>query len=287
MAVDVVWLWAAITGLLVGSFANVIIHRLPRMMQRQWDREAREWLCDQDAQSSLEALAPGPDSPYNLARPASHCPACGHRLLWREKVPVLSFILLRGRCSACGHAIGWRYPAVELCVAGLFVACSWRWGAPVPALAWALFASALVVLACIDWDTQLLPDDLTLPLLWAGLVASALGWTQMDLSVSLWGAVWGYLLLWIVHQGFKAITGKQGMGQGDFKLLAALGAWLGWPALVPLVLMASLAGLVVGLSLRAMGRLQAGEPLPFGPALSAAGLVLMFWPERVGAGLGF
>ncbi len=287
MVADAIWLWAAVLGLLVGSFANVVIHRLPRMMQRQWDREAREWLSDQEGQNTQEAIAQGLDSPYNLARPASHCPACGHRLTWREKIPVLSYILLRGRCSACGHAIGWRYPALELCLAGLFAACVWRWGATAPALAWALFASALVVLACIDWDTQLLPDDLTLPLLWAGLVASALGWTELDLSVSLWGAVWGYLLLWTVHLGFKAITGKQGMGQGDFKLLAALGAWLGWPALVPLVLMASLVGLAVGLSLRAIGRLQAGEAFPFGPALSLAGLVLMFWPERVGAGLWF
>jgi leader peptidase (prepilin peptidase)/N-methyltransferase len=196
-------------------------------------------------------------------------------------------MLLRGHCSACGAAIGWRYLAVELCVAALFAACAWRWGVTPQALAWALFAATLLVLACIDWDTQLLPDDLTLPLLWAGLIAAALGWTDLDLADSLWGAVAGYLLLWIIHQGFKVITGKQGMGQGDFKLLAALGAWLGWPALLPLVLLSSSAGVLVGLSLRAAGRLEPGEPLPFGPALSAAGLFLMFWPERIGPGLWF
>jgi leader peptidase (prepilin peptidase)/N-methyltransferase len=287
MAGDTVWLWAVFLGLLVGSFANVVIHRLPRMMQRQWDHEARQWLSEQDNGGNQDADPAACESPYDLARPASHCPACGHRLTWPEKLPVLSYILLRGRCSACGAAIGWRYLAVELCVAGIFAACAWRWGVTAQAVAWALFAATLLVLACIDWDTQLLPDDLTLPLLWAGLIAAALGWTDLDLSVSLWGAVAGYLLLWIIHQGFKAITGKQGMGQGDFKLLAALGAWLGWPALLPLVLLSSSAGVLVGLSLRATGRLKPGEPLPFGPALSAAGLFLMFWPERIGVGLWF
>lgn len=287
MAGDSVWLWAAFLGLLVGSFANVVIHRLPRMMQRQWDQEARQWLSGQDKDGNRDADPTACESPYNLARPASHCPACGHRLTWPEKLPVLGYMLLRGRCSACGAAIGWRYLAVELCVAALFAACAWRWGVTPQALAWALFAATLLVLACIDWDTQLLPDDLTLPLLWAGLIAAALGWTDLDLSDSLWGAVAGYLLLWIIHQGFKVITGKQGMGQGDFKLLAALGAWLGWPALLPLVLLSSSAGVLVGLSLRAAGRLEPGEPLPFGPALSAAGLFLMFWPERIGPGLWF
>jgi len=287
MAGDSVWLWAAFLGLLVGSFANVVIHRLPRMMQRQWDQEARQWLSGQDNDGNRDADPTACESPYNLARPASHCPACGHRLTWPEKLPVLGYMLLRGHCSACGAAIGWRYLAVELCVAALFAACAWRWGVTPQALAWALFAATLLVLASIDWDTQLLPDDLTLPLLWAGLIAAALGWTDLDLADSLWGAVAGYLLLWIIHQGFKVITGKQGMGQGDFKLLAALGAWLGWPALLPLVLLSSSAGVLVGLSLRAAGRLEPGEPLPFGPALSAAGLFLMFWPERIGPGLWF
>ncbi len=287
MAGDSVWLWAAFLGLLVGSFANVVIHRLPRMMQRQWDQEARQWLSGQDNDGNRDADPTACESPYNLARPASHCPACGHRLTWPEKLPVLGYMLLRGHCSACGAAIGWRYLAVELCVAALFAACAWRWGVTPQALAWALFAATLLVLACIDWDTQLLPDDLTLPLLWAGLIAAALGWTDLDLADSLWGAVAGYLLLWIIHQGFEVITGKQGMGQGDFKLLAALGAWLGWPALLPLVLLSSSAGVLVGLSLRAAGRLEPGEPLPFGPALSAAGLFLMFWPERIGPGLWF
>ena len=278
---------ALVLGLLMGSFANVLIHRLPRMMQRQWDQEAREWLSEAQPAASDQQVDATPASAYNLARPASHCPSCGHSLLWREKIPLLSFLLLRGRCSACGSAIGWRYPVVELCVAALFAACVWRWGLTAQAAVWALFASTLLVLACIDWDTQLLPDDLTQPLLWAGLMAAALGWSDQALSDVFWGAVAGYLLLWTVHQGFKLVTGKQGMGQGDFKLLAALGAWLGWAALLPLVLMASLAGVIVGLALRATGRLRAGEPLPFGPALSGAGLVLMFWPVHAGTGFGF
>jgi leader peptidase (prepilin peptidase)/N-methyltransferase len=280
-----VLLGAALLGLILGSFGLVLVHRLPRMMERQWDREARDWLTERDrAWVEPEARE---HAPYNLARPGSHCPACGHRLPWYELIPLLSYLLLRGRCSACAQPIGWRSPVLELAVAGLCAACVWRWGLQVQALAWAGFGFVLLVLACIDWDTQLLPDSLTLPLIWAGLITTALGWTGLDLQTSLWGAVVGYLLLWAVHHIFLGVTGRQGMGEGDFKLLAALGAWLGWPALTPLMLIASVGGLVLGLSLRAAGRLQPGEPLPFGPALALAGGVLMFWPERDRAWLWF
>lgn len=274
--------WAVCLGLAVGSFGNVVIHRLPRMMERQWDQEARHWWAEQHPSSESTDVLPSEEAPYDLARPSSHCPACGHVLPWREKIPLLSYLLLRGRCSVCAQAIGWRSPAVELSAALLFGACAWRWGIEPQALIWALFGAVLLVLACIDWDHQLLPDDLTLPLLWAGLVAAALGWTGQALSASLWGAVVGYLFLWVVHRAFLAVTGKQGMGQGDFKLLAALGAWLGVAALLPLVLLASVAGLLLGLALRFSGRLRAGEPLPFGPALALAGLLLMFWPDPLG-----
>jgi leader peptidase (prepilin peptidase)/N-methyltransferase len=215
-------------------------------------------------------------APYNLARPRSHCPACGHALAWHDNIPLISFALLRGRCRACGSPIGWRYPTVELVTAVLFAACAWRWGLGASALVWGAFAATLLALACIDADTQLLPDALTLPLLWGGLISAAAGWSQTALADALWGAVAGYTLLWLVQQGFGLVTGKQGIGQGDFKLLAALGAWLGWQALLPLLLLASLSGAVVGLGLRWSGRLGAGQPLAFGPYLAMAGAALMW-----------
>jgi leader peptidase (prepilin peptidase)/N-methyltransferase len=215
-------------------------------------------------------------APYNLARPRSHCPACGHALAWHDNIPLISFVLLRGCCRACGSPIGWRYPAVELVTAVLFAACAWRWGLGASALVWAAFAATLLALACIDADTQLLPDALTLPLLWGGLISAAAGWSQTALADALWGAVAGYTLLWLVQQGFGLVTGKQGIGQGDFKLLAALGAWLGWQALLPLLLLASFSGAVVGLGLRWSGRLGAGQPLAFGPYLAMAGAALMW-----------
>jgi leader peptidase (prepilin peptidase)/N-methyltransferase len=215
-------------------------------------------------------------APYNLARPRSHCPTCGHALAWHDNIPLISFALLRGRCRACGSPIGWRYPTVELVTAVLFAACAWRWGLGASALVWAAFAATLLALACIDADTQLLPDALTLPLLWGGLISAAAGWSQTALADALWGAVAGYTLLWLVQQGFGLVTGKQGIGQGDFKLLAALGAWLGWQALLPLLLLASFSGAVVGLGLRWSGRLGAGQPLAFGPYLAMAGAALMW-----------
>lgn len=271
-------LWAALLGLCVGSFLNVVIHRLPRMMEQQWAQELSHWQAEQDGAS--QASAPSSSAaPYDLLRPRSHCPACGHVLAWWELLPILGYLLVRGRCRACAQPIGWRYPAVELVTAVLFAACAWRWGLSASALAWAGCTACLVALACIDADTQLLPDDLTQPLLWAGLVAAALGWTARDLNDALWGAVVGYGLLWSVNRGFALLTGKQGMGQGDFKLLAALGAWLGWQALLPLVLLSSGAGALIGIGRRWSGRLAQGEPLAFGPYLALAGLILLFFPD--------
>jgi leader peptidase (prepilin peptidase)/N-methyltransferase len=273
---------AAVLGLIIGSFVNVVIHRLPRMMEQQWAQDVASWLAEQDGgpsargtSATVPATVPAV-APYNLARPRSHCPACGHALAWHDNIPLISFVLLRGRCRACGSPIGWRYPAVELLTAVLFAACAWRWGLGASALVWAAFAATLLALACIDADTQLLPDALTLPLLWGGLISAAAGWSQTALADALWGAVAGYTLLWLVQQGFGLVTGKQGIGQGDFKLLAALGAWLGWQALLPLLLLASLSGAVVGLGLRWSGRLGAGQPLAFGPYLAMAGAALMW-----------
>jgi leader peptidase (prepilin peptidase) / N-methyltransferase len=273
---------AALFGLIMGSFVNVVIHRLPRMLEQQWAQDVALWLAEHDGSPEPTASpgtalgdAPG-TAPYNLARPGSHCPTCGQALAWRDNIPLLSYLLLRGRCRACQSPIGWRYPAVELLTALLFAACAWRWGLGASAMVWAAFAATLLALACIDADTQLLPDALTLPLLWGGLISAAAGWSQTALSDALWGAVAGYLLLWLVQQGFALATGKQGIGQGDFKLLAALGAWLGWQALLPLLLLACLSGAAVGLGLRWSGRLGAGQPLAFGPYLAMAGAAVMW-----------
>ena len=267
---------AALLGLIVGSFLNVVIHRLPRMMERQWAAECAEL-------SGQGAAATAGEAPLNLLRPPSRCPHCGHAIRWYENIPVFSYIFLRGRCSACGHGIGLRYPLVELTVGVLFAFCIWRWGATPRGLAWCGFSAALLALACIDWDTTLLPDDITLPLLWAGMIASAIRWNPgVTLQASLGGAVAGYLSLWLVYWGFKLLTGREGMGYGDFKLFAALGAWFGWQALIPIVLMASVIGAVIGIALKFAHNLRPGGYVPFGPFLALAGLTAMlFGPDSI------
>ncbi len=263
---------AALLGLLVGSFLNVVIHRMPRMMERQWAAECAE-LNGQPAPAT---------EPFDLMRPRSRCPRCGHVIRWWENIPVLSWLALRGRCSSCGTAIGLRYPLVELATAALFGYAVWRWGATPSGLAWSGFAATLLALALIDWDTTLLPDDITLPLLWAGLIAAALRWSGISLTDALWGAVGGYLSLWLVYQGFKLLTGKEGMGFGDFKLFAALGAWFGWQALVPMILMASVIGAIAGIALKLTSGLREGGYVPFGPFLAGAGLTAMvFGPGAI------
>lgn len=267
----------ALLGLCVGSFLNVVIHRLPLMLERSWKIDSAEILgITVDEQPAL-----------SLSRPRSRCPSCGHAIAWHENIPVLSFLWLRGRCSACKTPISRRYPLIELLTGVLFAAIGWRIGATPMALLWCAFAAALVALAAIDWDTTLLPDNLTLPLLWAGLVASALGWT-IPLTDALWGAVAGYLSLWSVYWLFKLTTGKEGMGFGDFKLLAALGAWLGLTMVLPVVLAASILGAVVGIAMKMASTLREGRYVPFGPFLAGAGLVvLLAGPSRVLGWLGW
>ncbi|HCE28161.1 MAG TPA: prepilin peptidase [Comamonadaceae bacterium] len=264
---------AGVLGLLVGSFLNVVIYRLPKMMERQWAAECAEYVGMTEEQVSPAHIPPA-DS-FNLAQPRSRCQACGHQLRWYENIPVLSYLFLRGRCSSCGVSISIRYPLVELTTAALFFFCVQQWGATVTGLAWCGFAALLVSLAFIDWDTTLLPDDLTLPLLWAGLLASALQWIDVPLYSSVVGAAAGYLSLWLVYWGFKLVTGKEGMGYGDFKLFAALGAWFGWQALVPLILMASVVGAIVGIAMKFSHQLREGGYVPFGPFLVGAGLLAM------------
>jgi leader peptidase (prepilin peptidase) / N-methyltransferase len=266
-------------GLLLGSFLNVVIHRLPKMMERQWARECAEL-------QGQEAVAEEP-ARYNLLVPRSACPHCGHLIRWYENIPVVSYLALRGRCSQCGKGIGLRYPAVELATGALFAWAGWRWGLSATGLAWCGFAAAVLALACIDWDTTLLPDDITLPLLWAGLVASASGVLPLPLADALWGAVAGYLSLWLIYWAFKLLTGKEGMGYGDFKLFAAFGAWFGWQALVPIILMASVIGAVVGIGIKLVGRLREGGYVPFGPFLALGGLTAMvFGPQAILAAVG-
>jgi leader peptidase (prepilin peptidase)/N-methyltransferase len=284
--------WAlALLGLAVGSFLNVVVHRMPLMLERQWWGDVAAQLGDADsfkrvfgnAAPERLALASGAvekalaDSPaIGLARPASRCPACGHRIRWYENIPLLSWLALRGKCSACGAGIGLRYPLVELGTAGLFAALGWHLGAHPATLMWCAVTAALLALALIDWDTTVLPDAITLPLLWAGLCAAALGWVKdLGLLQALLGTVVGYLSLWSVYWLFKLATGKEGMGYGDFKLLAALGAWLGWQAILPIVLMASVLGAVIGLVMKATGSLREGRFVPFGPFLAGGGMVVI------------
>ena len=256
-----------VLGLAVGSFLNVVIHRLPKMMELRWAAECAELHAGEAVSDDQPA--------FNLMVPRSRCPHCGHGIRWFENLPVVSYLALKGKCISCKAPIGPRYPAVELVNAALFAWCGWHWGLGSTAVAWCGFSAALVALACIDWDTTLLPDDITLPLMWAGLCAAALQVTDTSLPSALWGAVGGYLSLWLVYWGFKLATGKEGMGYGDFKLFAALGAWFGWEALIPVILMASVVGAVAGIAIKIFGELREGGYVPFGPFLAIAGLTAM------------
>lgn len=265
-------------GLLIGSFLNVVAHRLPTMLERRW----RE-----DSAACLGLPAPEAGPPLDLLRPGSRCPHCGHALRWHENLPLLGWLRLRGRCSACAAPISLRYPLVEALCGLLFAGLAWRFPGQAVALAWAGFTATVLAAALIDWDTTFLPDQLTLPLAWAGLIAAALGLT-LPLDQALWGAVAGYGVLWAVFWLFKAATGQDGLGAGDFKLLAALGAWLGPMMLLPIVLGASVLGAAVGLAMKARGTLREGRYVPFGPFLAGAGLgVLLAGPARVLGWLGW
>lgn len=260
-----------ILGLLVGSFLNVVIHRLPRMLEAEWKANCAE----------LAGEAPPEGKPFNLVRPRSRCPSCERPIAWYQNIPVLSYLALRGRCGNCKARISLRYPAIELLTAAFFAVCAYHFGIGPVGWVWATFASLLIAQFFIDLDTQLLPDDLNYLILWGGLVATAMGWTGIPLSASVWGAVFGYLSLWTVYQAHHALTGKQGMGFGDFKLLAGLGAWFGAPYLVALILLSSVVGSVLGGTLLVIGRLRNRDvPIPFGPFLAGAGLVALAMGSR-------
>ena len=257
-------------GLCVGSLLNVVIHRLPKMMEAQWREEC----------AALEGREPPPAVTYNLFVPRSACPACKHQIGAHENIPVVSYLFLRGKCSACGTKISPRYPFVEL-ASGLAAAyAATRFGFSAAGLGAMVFAWALIALAAIDYDTQLLPDDITLPLLWAGLIVNLWG-TFVPLNAAVIGAVAGYLSLWSVYWVFKLVTGKEGMGYGDFKLLAAICAWLGWQALAMVILLSSVVGAAVGISLMVFARHGRDKPIPFGPYLAAAGFIALFWGDAI------
>ena len=272
---------AGVLGLLVGSFLNVVIHRLPRMMQRDWREQAAALAEDNGLKDCAGKLrAADRQTRYNLVVPASHCPTCGHHIRAWQNIPVVSYLLLRGKCAACGSPISSRYPVVEA-LSGIAAAyIGWRYGFSLAALGAMLFAWSLIALTVIDIDIQLLPDDITLPLIWAGLLFN-LAATYVPLPEAVAGAAAGYLSLWAVYWLFRLATGKEGMGFGDFKLLAAIGAWLGWKMLPLVILLSSAVGAVVGMALIALRNHQRGTPIPFGPYLAAAGLIALLWGETI------
>lgn len=261
---------AVLFGLLVGSFLNVVILRLPKMLEQSWRQQSHEM---------LELDAPD-EAQITLSKPNSTCPSCQHAIKPWENIPVISYLFLKGKCSQCQHPISIRYPIIEAVTALLTVIISVQFGPNYLSLALIGFTWALICLTMIDADTQLLPDNITLPLLWAGLIVNYFGLIT-TLEASLWGAIWGYLALWAVYQAFKLLTGKEGMGYGDFKLLAALGAWLGWQVLPLIILLSSLVGAVIGVAMIALRGKDKNVPMPFGPYLAIAGWIAMMWGQDI------
>lgn len=267
---------AALLGLCVGSFLNVVIHRLPKMMERQWKAECAE----------LAGQEPAAVERYNLVVPRSACPACGHRITALENIPLLSWLVLRGKCAGCKAPISRRYPAVELLTGVLSGYIAWHFGFGMAAAGALLFTWSMIALTFIDLDTFYLPDSITLPLLWLGLLFN-INATYVSLSSAVIGAAAGYLTLWSVYWAFKWATGKEGMGYGDFKLLAAIGAWLGWTMLPLTILLSSLVGAVIGIGLIVFAGRGRSVPIPFGPYLAIAGMIaLLHGPALTRAYLG-
>ncbi|MBL0599181.1 prepilin peptidase [Aeromonas jandaei] len=269
------WLYFSLVfifSLMIGSFLNVVIHRLPIMLEREWQAEYRSYFTPEEEQAT--------EPRYNLMVPRSACPHCGHAITALENIPLLSWLWLKGRCSECQAPISARYPLVELLTALLSVAVAMvispGWGA----LAALLLTWVLVALTFIDLDKMLLPDQLTLPLLWGGLLFNLIGGFA-PLADAVIGAMAGYLVLWCLYWAFKLLTGKEGMGYGDFKLLAALGAWLGWQALPIILLLSSLVGAIIGISLIALRKHHQGNPIPFGPYLAIAGWIALLWGDTI------
>jgi leader peptidase (prepilin peptidase)/N-methyltransferase len=268
-------LFALILGLMIGSFLNVVIYRLPLMMDNEWRTQCHEFL-----ELPPPAAPKNPFAVFNLAKPDSHCPHCKHVISAAENIPVLSYLVQRGKCRHCAAPISARYPLIESITALLSALIAIEFGFTWLTLALLVLTWSLIVLTMIDVDHQLLPDDITLPLLWLGLLVNTQGWlTTLDSAV--WGAIGGYVILWSIYWLFKLLTGKEGMGYGDFKLLAALGAWLGWQALPQIILLSSLVGAVVGITLIVARGQDRNIPIPFGPYLASAGFLALLWGDTI------
>lgn len=279
-----------VLGLLVGSFLNVVVYRYPVILARQWWNDVHATLDDKELHEQVFRQPPPPGlvaekvnlraaldalPAFTLSTPRSRCPACGQTIHWYDNVPVLSYLLLRGKCSNCSARISPRYPLVELTTSAFFALAVHHWGFNLLGLAWAVFAAILIAQFLIDLDTMVLPDDLNYVLLWLGLLVASVGWS-VPLASAVWGAVLGYLSLWAVYQGHRLLTGKEGMGYGDFKLLAALGAWFGAEYLLALILLSSVVGSVIGGTMLVVGKLANKDiHIPFGPYIAGAGLVAM------------
>ena len=269
-----------LVGLLVGSFLNVVIYRLPIMLKQQWQQECAAF---------LQLDPPALTAHFNLALPRSHCPHCQTVIAVRYNIPLLSYVMLRGRCAACQHPISLRYPLIEGLTALLSMMVAWHFGFGWQACAGVCLTWALIALSAIDYETQLLPDIIVLPMLWMGLGGNLFE-VLTDSQASLIGAMAGYLILWLVYYLFKLVTGKEGMGHGDFKLLAMLGAWLGWQYLGLIILLSSLSGAVLGMTLIALHKQGRSTPMPFGPYLAIAGWIALLWGKPLNAwyfGIGF
>jgi leader peptidase (prepilin peptidase)/N-methyltransferase len=280
---------AGILGLLIGSFLNVVIYRLPRMLQREWRQQCQEFLAsdnDTGPVATPVAKAEQDGEPFNLVTPRSACPACGSVIKAYQNIPIISYLFLQGRCANCSARIPARYPVIEALTGILSALIAWRFGYTIECTAALIMTWSLIALAVIDLDTQLLPDIITLPLLWLGLALSLFG--NADGSVvftdprsAIVGGIAGYLSLWSIYQGFKLVTGKEGMGYGDFKLLAALGAWLGWQMLLLIVLLSAVVGLVAAMGMKIFRGHDNQIPIPFGPYLAAAGFIAMLWGPQI------
>ncbi len=266
--------FVTIFGLMIGSFLNVVIHRLPKMMEQDWLRQCQE-LQNPDTPPTEET-----GTQYNLVVPRSACPNCGHKITALENIPVISYLFLRGKCAGCKTPISIRYPLIETITGILAGVIAWKFGVSGMAVAALIFAFALIALTFIDFDTQLLPDDITLPLLWLGLLFN-IGGGFTDLQSAVIGAIAGYLVLWSIYWLFKLITGKEGMGYGDFKLLAAIGAWFGWQLLPAVILLSSVVGSIIGIGLMILAKRGREVPIPFGPYLALGGIAALFWGPQL------
>lgn len=269
-------LLVGILGLLVGSFLNVVILRLPVMMEREWQVQCRALL---EQETGPAEISPEPER-FDLIAPASHCPRCRHKITPFENIPLLSYLLLRGKCSGCGARISPRYPLTEALTAILSLVVAWHFGFNWACLGALALTWGLIALSIIDFDHQLLPDNITQPFLWLGLTVSLFG-LYTDSSTAIIGALAGYLSLWGVYQLFKLLTGKEGMGYGDFKLLAMLGAWMGWQAILPIILLSSVVGAVIGVGLIIIRGRDRNIPIPFGPYLAIAGWITLLWGQEI------